>query len=116
MNANEIVDILIETGLSPDEFISGNPDITAYFEFGIDLARNKFSVKRWSDGSYYYIGKVGHDTSAELWYAYEVPPVGRLNHSHIIPDAPFRKSRIEAAKDLWKHYERELNDHFIVSS
>lgn len=109
MNASEIVDILTETGITADDFVKSNPDMLAYFTFSPAPGSNTLAVKRWSGGSYYYIGTVRNDPHNDVWYAYETPPVGRRHYTHIVAGSEFRKTRYEAAADLWSHYKQELD-------
>jgi len=107
MNAAEIVDILLEGWIDPEEFVNANPEMFATFTF--HPFHNMFEVKRWEDGSYYYIGSVRQDPVDKTWYAHEVPPVGRRSYRHVMSDAPFRQTREQAAQDLWQDYKRELD-------
>lgn len=104
--------LLHEVSLNPDEFVKGIPGLMARYEFIPSYGIGHFSVKRWEDGYYYYIGEVFHDEGNDLWMACKVAPCGCKFGVWYPPpgQAPERSSRRQAAEDLWKLYSDALED------
>jgi len=110
MNIKHLVSVLLGENdeMTPAEFVKGVPELFVRYEFEPTSALGVYAVKRWENGSYYYIGEVWHDEIDNKWMGREVAPSGR-HHGHWFPSwrqAPERDTREEAAKDLWRLYSQ----------
>ena len=109
MNAVGIVDILLETGLTPEEFIGSNPEMLhsmtiEYDRIGHD---NGVPVYLWSGGMYDYIGTIRQGEKG--WYAWEVNPKyepgGRHKYRYVVRHTTLG-SPSEAAAELKQEWEK----------
>lgn len=105
MNAERIVEALLEGELTPEEFLASAPDLLAHYEF-IPFDRSTLEVKRWSGGMYDYIGKVMRADNGG-WFAYCVAPGLKRGMSYRTTDVKLRPTKGDAADDLWKLYQKE---------
>ena len=106
MNAAEIVSILLEDDITPEEFLKGAKHILSWYEFGIGVAAGESEVKRWYGGSYDYLGSVMF-IKGKGWYPYKIAPgygQGR-HHSYVAKVARYYATREEAARALGRYYD-----------
>jgi hypothetical protein len=98
-----------ESALSPKEFVKSMPHLLSRYEF-IPTAGRAVDVKRWENGSYYYLGSVAEIYSGK-WAPYSLAPVGRLHHASVlgVQAEDLRPTREEAARDLWGIYKAEMD-------
>lgn len=100
-----------ESEMSPKEFVKSMPHLLSRFEF-IPALDGALDVKRWENGSYYYIGSVAEIySSGRTWVPYALAPVGRRHHATLlgISGDGARSTREEAARDLWGIYKAEMD-------
>lgn len=110
MNANEIVDILLEGPMTPDEFIEGNPEMLhsltiEWDRVGLD---GGVPIYLWDSGCYTYIGTIRQSDS--FFIPYEVNPdyiPGGVHRMRYVMASPVRyEEPLQAALALKKEWEK----------